>query len=64
MLALQLVPQHLMAFRVLIGMLGVAGLIFWRAAIKIIIAAVVILILLMVAAFVLGFLQGMYHFIM
>jgi hypothetical protein len=53
-----------MAFRVLIGMLGVAGLIFWRAAIKIIIAAVVILILLMVAAFVLGFLQGMYDFIM
>jgi hypothetical protein len=50
-------------FRVLIVGLGVAGLIFWRIAIKIIIAGVVILIALGVAAFVLGFAQGMYHVI-
>jgi hypothetical protein len=63
MLALHMLPQHLAAFRVLVVLAGVTGLIFWRTTFKIIIFAVVILIALMVAAFALGFLQGTYHFI-
>jgi hypothetical protein len=61
MFALHLVHHQLVAFRVLVGMLGIAGLIFWRTALKVIIAAAVILIVLMIAAFAFGFVQGLYH---
>jgi len=61
MFALHLVHHQLVEFRVLVGMLGIAGLIFWRTALKVIIAAAVILIVLMIAAFAFGFFQGVYH---
>jgi hypothetical protein len=56
-------PYRLEAFRILILMLGIVGLIFWRTAFKIIIGALVALIALMAIAFMLGFLQGMSHFL-
>jgi len=56
--------HQLEAFRVLVVLLAVAALIFWRVAFKIIIGAVVILMCLLVAAFALGFLQGMFHSLM
>jgi hypothetical protein len=55
-------PHQLEAFRVLIVMLGAAGLVFWRVTFKIIIGVVVIFIALGVAALAVGFLEGMYHF--
>jgi hypothetical protein len=63
MFALHLMPHQLEAFRVLIVIVAGAGLVFWRIAYKIIIAAVVLFIVLGIAAFVFGFLEGMYHFI-
>ena len=54
-------PHHLEAFRALIVILGVAGLIFWRIAFKIIIGALIVLIAVLVGAFVFGFLQGIVH---
>jgi hypothetical protein len=63
MFALHVVPHHLGAFRALVVMLAAAGLIFWRTAFKIIIGTVIIFIALGVAAFALGFAEGMYHFI-
>lgn len=61
MFALHLVHQQLVAFRILVGMLGIAGLIFWRTALKIIIVAAVILVVLMIAAFAFGFFQGVFQ---
>jgi hypothetical protein len=54
-------PHHLELYRVLIVMLCIAGLIFWRAAVKIIIGALIILMVVLAAAFMLGFFQGLYH---
>jgi hypothetical protein len=63
MFALHLMPPQLEAFRVLIVILAGAGLVFWRVAYKIIIAAVVLFTVLGIAAFVFGFLAGLYHFL-
>ena len=54
-------PHQVEAFRILIAMLGLAGLIFWRIAFKIIVGALIVLIALLAVAFLLGFLQGTYH---
>jgi hypothetical protein len=63
MFALHLMPHQLEAFRVLIVILAGAGLVFWRVAYKIILGAVVLCIVLGIAAFMFGFLEGMYHFL-
>lgn len=49
--------QNLMAIRALIMVLAVSGVIFWRAAIKIIIAIGILLI----ASGAIAFLQGVLH---
>jgi hypothetical protein len=62
MLAIQAVHssnQNLMAIRALIMVLAVSGVIFWRTAIKIIIAIGVVLI----ASGAIAFLQGVLHVI-
>jgi hypothetical protein len=63
MFALHLMPHQLEAFRVLIVILAGAGLVFWRVAYKIIVAALVLCIVSGIAAFMFGFLEGMYHFL-
>src|SRR5262249_16279255 len=58
MFALHLVHHQLVEFRVLVGMLGIAGLIFWRTALKVIIAAAVLLLGFIISPFPFGCFRG------
>jgi len=52
-----------MAFRVLIVLLAGTGLIFWRAAFKVIMVVVAVLVALLIAAGAVGFFEGVHHVI-
>lgn len=57
MLAAHAAPQNLVAIRALIIVLAVSGLIFWRAALKIILAVAAMLLVSGAIAFAQGFLH-------
>lgn len=59
MLALHVISEGLLIpFRLLVIALAIAGLIFWRVAIKVIVSLLLLLLVFGAVAFIAGFLSG------